>query len=209
MKRFNFKTLGRTLSLAAVLVVGSVCVSNVGAQGTAGSGTFTDKRDGKTYKTVKIGKQTWMAENLNYQTKSGSLCYDNKESNCKKYGRLYETGQTTLKNVCPAGWHLPSSQEWKDLVLTAGGFDVAGKKLKSKSGWDGDGNGTDEFGFSAMPGGMNVEDFMSVGTKGSWWTASAGNVYWYFSDGDEAHENYFEEDGGITSFLSVRCVQNN
>jgi uncharacterized protein (TIGR02145 family) len=198
----------RTLLLAAVLAVGAVCVSNVAAHGTVGAGTFTDKRDGKTYKTVKIGKQTWMAENLNYQTKNGSLCYDNKESNCKKYGRLYETGYT-LKNVCPAGWHLPSSQEWKDLVLTAGGFDVAGKKLKSKSGWDGDGNGTDEFGFSAMPGGLNLEDFMGVGTKGSWWTASAGNVYWYFSDGDAAYENYFEEDGGTTSFLSVRCVQNN
>jgi len=77
-------------------------------------GTFTDKRDGKTYKTVKMpdGK-IWMAENLNYETESGSWCYDNDPSNAVKYGRLYDWN--TAKTVCPRGWRLPSRSDWHRL----------------------------------------------------------------------------------------------
>jgi uncharacterized protein (TIGR02145 family) len=121
-------------------------------------GTFKDSRDGKTYKTVKIGNQTWMAENLNYNAK-GSKCYgeggkvyyelkgENSEktlsnneiqANCTKYGRLYDW--ETAKTVCPAGWHLPSRAEWNLLGDNA-------KKLKATTGWYGDGSGTDDYGF--------------------------------------------------------------
>jgi hypothetical protein len=106
-----------------------------------------------TYKTVTVGGKTWMAENLNVKT-DGSWCYDNKESNCEKYGRLYSWN--AAMTACPAGWHLPSRDEWGELAKAAGGRwkygtgGKAGKKLKAKSGWNGKGNGTDDYGFSAL-----------------------------------------------------------
>jgi TolB-like protein len=89
-------------------------------------GTFTDSRDKKTYKTVVIGGNRYMVENLNYK-KGKSWCYGNNNSNCDKYGRLYDW--KTAKTVCPAGFHLPSRQEWNNLVTAVGGKEVAGKKL--------------------------------------------------------------------------------
>jgi uncharacterized protein (TIGR02145 family) len=136
-------------------------------------GTFTDPRDGKTYKTITIGKQTWMAENLNYEA-SGSKSYDNSESNSQKYGRLYNW--ETAKKVCPPGWHLPSDKEWQELVNFAGGTKTAGTRLKARSGWNDyegrSGNGTDEFGFSALPGGDGSLEgsFGGAGNTGSWWS---------------------------------------
>lgn len=81
--------------------------------------TFIDSRDGKKYKTVKIGDQIWMAENLNYETETGSWCYDNNPSNCDKYGRLYDW--ETANKVAPAGWHLPSRAEFETLLKNLGG----------------------------------------------------------------------------------------
>ena len=115
------------------------------------NGTLTDSRDGQNYRTVKIGNQVWMAENLNFKTDS-SWCYDDNPENCKKYGRLYEW-KTAMK-ACPAGWHLPSMDEFRILVETVGGEKIAGEKLKSKSGWNDGGNGSDAFGFSALPAGV-------------------------------------------------------
>ncbi|MGM9985270.1 MAG: fibrobacter succinogenes major paralogous domain-containing protein, partial [Fibrobacter intestinalis] len=91
-----------------------------------------DPRDGKTYRTVEIGKQVWMAENLNYEM-DGSYCYDNEATNCQKYGRLYTWA--AAMQACPEGWHLPSEAEWETLITAVGGEDVAGLKLKSTSGW--------------------------------------------------------------------------
>jgi uncharacterized protein (TIGR02145 family) len=196
------------LTTAAV----AAAIAGAGA-GEPSFGTFTDTRDGQTYKTVKIGRQTWMAQNLNYQADS-SWCYDNVDSNCIKYGRLYDGW--TAKKACPAGWKLPSNQEWGNLVAAAGGKKTAGKTLKSKSRWNEnkgmDGNGTDDFGFSALPGGGRASDgsFYHAGNDGYWWTATerwdyyAYRRYMYY-----AHDSVGEDDNLKSFGFSVRCVADN
>jgi len=173
-----------------------------------------DKRDGKTYKTVKIGTQIWMAENLNYDAEN-SKCYENKPENCEKYGRLYDW-ETAMK-ACPYGWHLPSDKEWQVLVNFAGGKKVAGKKLKAKSGWNSyegkSGNGMDEYGFSALPGGhCNVNlgslHFYNVGYFGLWRSATeAGSNYTYQLSMSNVFEYTELYDVGKVGLTSVRCVK--
>jgi uncharacterized protein (TIGR02145 family) len=175
------------------------------------TGTFTDERDGQTYKTVKMpdGK-VWMAQNLNYKPESGnSWCYDDDEAMGAKYGRLYDW--ETAKAACPKGWRLPTREEWGALVEACGGKDAAGKKLKTASGWNGNGNGTDDYGFSALPGGYrNYSDgsFDNAGDYGIWWTATenggSGAYNRYMSyDYDDVDEYYYYKSYG----RSVRCLE--
>jgi uncharacterized protein (TIGR02145 family) len=170
-------------------------------------GTFTDPRDGRTYKTVKIGSQVWMAENLNFDYK-GAMAYEYKPENRKNYGLLYDW--ETAKKAVPPGWHLPSNEEWDTLIEFCGGKDVAGKKLKAASGWNDYGNGTDNYGFAALPGGNRYSDglFYNAGNYGYWWSASeydAGNAYYrYMSyNYDSAYLNNYDK----TGLFSVRCLQ--
>ena len=199
--------------------------------------TLTDPRDSKTYKTVKIGNQTWMAENLNFEAK-GSKCYgegseviiekggeattetgevydredtfitlSNAEikANCEKYGRLYDW-ETAIK-ACPSGWHLPSKEEWQTLVNFAGGDEIAGEKLKAKSGWQKSGNGTDNYEFSALPGGCRNENgvFDEVGYYGNWWSTDNYNGCWrMFYSAKSIYNCNFDK----SNLHSVRCIQN-
>jgi len=165
--------------------------------------SFTDARDGKKYKTVVIGKQTWMAENLNYNANS-SKCYDNKPANCDKYGRLYNW-ETAMK-ACPKGWHLPSKVEWDVLTATVGGEITEGKYLKATSGWNENGNGEDKFGFAALPGGYgnSFGSFLSIGIGGNWWSAS----YAYDRNMNCISESAYWDNSNMDDFLlSVRCVK--
>ncbi|MDR2554120.1 MAG: fibrobacter succinogenes major paralogous domain-containing protein [Fibromonadaceae bacterium] len=182
---------------------------------------FIDSRDEKKYRIVKIGTQTWMAENLNHNA-SGSKCYDNKPENCDKYGRLYDWG--TAKNVCPNGWHLPSNDEWDVLYHYVDGTsgtespyesETAGKYLKSKNDWKDyegrPGNGEDKFGFSALPGGSGYSYgvYYDIGYDGYWWSANEHTNYnaysrriYYYND----HAIWYY---GDRNFLhSVRCIKN-
>jgi uncharacterized protein (TIGR02145 family) len=112
-------------------------------------GTLIDIRDGKVYKTVKIGNQWWMAENLNYDIEIGSWAYNNDTTNLSFYGRLYNW--KTACSVCPKGWHLPSNKEWDKITDFLGGWEIAGAKMK-KIGTD-PRTHTNESGFSSVPGG--------------------------------------------------------
>jgi len=182
---------------------------------------LTDTRDGQTYKTVKIGEQTWIAQNLNYKTDS-SWCYKNADSNCVKYGRLYTWN--AAKEVCPIGWKLPDTADWNRLAKTVGGkrlkecheecyyvWEGAGKKLKSKCGWYKNGNGTDNYGFSALPSGYRFSDgsFGSAGHYGLWWTATDGSSdYPYGRDVDYNDDYVYEYNDDKSYGYSVRCVAN-
>jgi len=158
-------------------------------------------------RTVTIGTQTWMAENLNYNA-SGSWCYyDNGYSMCNTFGRLYDW--ETAMTVCPSGWHLPSNDEWEVLVDFAGGKSVAGGKLKAASGWNRGGIGTDDFGFSALPGGYRYPDggFGNAGNVGYWWTAtedSSGLAYYWYMYYD--YDLVYERNDGKNDGFSVRCI---
>jgi len=202
------RKLGRAVMTGAaaltVLLIGSVTAQQ--------TGSFTDRRDKQTYKTVKIGKQTWMAQNLYYQTKSGSWCYEDKADNCKKYGKLYDWN--TANKACPSGWHLPSPLEWRDLAVAVGDVDVQGKSLKAKTGWNwndeanADGNGTDDYGFSALPGGNRAPDgkFNDIGTFGSWWSTQLGWSLAYNRNIIYGGFGYFGNSNGMKYGYSVRCV---
>jgi uncharacterized protein (TIGR02145 family) len=149
--------------------------------------TFTDSRDGKKYRTVKIGEKTWMAENLNHKT-GRSWCFYHANTACDEYGRLYDWN--TAMSACPKGWRLPARGDWDDLCKAAGGTRGApddngnvkcygaGKKLKSKSGWYENRNGTDDYGFSALPGGYRYDggSFRFAEITGGWWTATEGGL---------------------------------
>ncbi len=118
------------------------------------TGTFTDSRDNHVYKWVKIGDQTWMAENLAYKPNSGKYwAYDNNQNNVRTYGYLYDW--ETAKTIAPTGWHLPSQTEWETLVNSLGGKNKAYTKLleSGTQHWGTPNNATNESGFTALPGG--------------------------------------------------------
>jgi uncharacterized protein (TIGR02145 family) len=163
-----------------------------------------------------------MAENLNYDAE-GSKCYDDKPENCSKYGRIYNW--ETAKEVCPNGWHLPSDEEWTKLTGYIGGERISGKKLKSKSNWNNDGNGTDNYGFSALPSGrygFKGNSFDNAGNNGYWWSASEESVRFVLREqGDtspidfDVYSRYISYDSEDfsrstsvkSSLRSVRCLQ--
>ncbi|MCL2260863.1 MAG: fibrobacter succinogenes major paralogous domain-containing protein [Fibromonadales bacterium] len=173
----------------------------------------------ESYEAVLIGTQTWMAQNLNYDA-DGSKCYNNSEPNCSTYGRLYNwatamansasssANPSGVQGVCPAGWHIPSDAEWTALTTAVGSN--PGAKLKAASGWNSSGNGTDDYGFSALPGGNGISSglFNNVGYRGLWWSSTEGNAsnayYWgmIYNDSDVSRYDFSK-----TSLYSVRCVQ--
>ena len=175
-------------------------------------GDSTMSRGGVEYETVKIHNLCWTKKNLEFKPSAseGYMCNGDLESNCEKYGFLYN--YETAQSVCPAGWRLPEKQDITDLLAYIDDFDFAGTLLKAKSGWDGDpGNGTDDFSFTALPGGScNVEKTCGgAGSVGIWWTTTekkAKTMFVLKLTGDD-EDAYDETDLDKTSFASVRCVR--
>lgn len=204
-------------------------------------GYLFDSRDGKFYRTVTIGTQTWMAENLNYSDsttyvgmKGRSWCYGREIDNCTKYGRLYTwaavmdsagkwstngkncgdhkscTPTYPVRGICPSGWHLPTKAEIDTLFTNVGGVLTAGKMLKSTSGWNSNGNGTDAYAFSALPAGKRSSngDYYDEGSVASFWSSTeytTGGAY-------DMSLNYYYGTASLGSSLknngfSVRCLK--
>jgi len=177
---------------------------------------------GETYETVVIGTQTWMARNLNYVT-GNSKCNNDNPANCAIYGRLYDWAAMMAlspscnssnnfdvcipsaihRGICPSGWHIPSTDEWDTLEGFVGSSN-AGTKLKASSGWEHYGNGTDNYGFAALPGGSDNNNSIvgsDIGTIGVWWTAQAFSVR-TMSYNEESVYHYGRYGKG-----SVRCLK--
>lgn len=222
------------LSLSAVLgliACGSDDANPASDGGVSGS-TMVDSRDGQSYRIVKIGKQTWMAQNLNYAAPN-SVCYDNNPDFCAVYGRLYF--YDAVPGACPSGWHIPKIGEWKELFsatdVTAGNTTM--EKLLSKDGWElyvsqfstMDRNGSDDYGFTVLPAGTaNLSGtFGGAGTSTVFWAyeykdwsgikSIDGN--WYsilFTRTDPTlsaeYEHLLSKDDEITyQAYSIRCVK--
>jgi len=210
----------KKLSLTSVFVLSTIYLT------AQQQGTFTDTRDNKTYKTVTIGSQTWLAENLSFNATSGTKCYQNNPEMCKKYGVLY-TWDAAL-SACPAGWHLPSDIEWQTMVEFLGGEEIAGGKLKATGTWTAPTEGatndsgiwtapnegaTNESGFNALPAGCyfgTEDEYDTVGINAYFWTSTPNGT-------TEAKSRYLYNDSAeVGVFLdaktlgwSVRCVKTN
>lgn len=161
--------------------------------------SFTDPRDGKTYKVKDINGAKWFVQNLNYAVEDGSMCYDREDDNCEVYGRLYT--QAAAIAACPEGSHLATDDDWKMLEVLAGGASEAAIKLRS--------NGSDDFAFSAMFGGYANKSGISttIGEGAYFWTEKA--------DGDKrgTARSMFSTDKDVSSisvdsgfYLAVRCI---
>jgi len=147
---------------------------------------FTDARDEKTYKTVAIGSQKWLAENLNYDA-TDSKCYNNSEVNCGIYGRLYNWDEAV--EVCPEGWRLPDEVDWEALLANIG---------------------TDYHGFAPLPGGRGFSIyFLDIDYAGSWWSAVPGIEGFAYGQSisfEEESYSFYNSLFNKSYLLSVRCV---
>lgn len=186
-------------------------------------GTITDSRDGKTYKTVSIGSQIWMAENLNYET-ANSFCYYNNRDNCDKYGRLYiwsaamdsagiwssngmGCGDASIcspiypvQGACPMGWHLPTMVEFETLFALVGDQYIAGQMLKATRSWIDRRKERDSYSFSALAAGFrNDENFILEGHDASFWSSTE------FSD----ESAYFVELSDYNDYADLRPLYKN
>ena len=206
---------------------------------------MTDLRDGQVYKTTTIDipsknySEVWMAENLNFVT-DNSWCGGGSgttEGDCSVYGRLYtwaaavgraedecgidhacNLGEGDIRGACPKGWHLPSNDEWKALIVAVDGSitkytlsNTGSSKLKSQTGWQINGNGTDAFGFSALPAGRwaDYHYYINVGLSAFFWNATQKNtIHAYLAYLEYDHDEALLNGGWKMDYrMSVRCIK--
>jgi len=185
--------------------------------------------DGYSYSVVEIGDQCWFAENLRttvyaddssipqvtgsgawFGLSTGARCdYNNDVTNVATFGRLYNWyAATDAAGLCPSGWHVPTDDEWTALetyVGSNGHLGAEGTALKS-SDWS---NGTDDFGFSALPGGYRYFDgfFGSAGEDGYWWSSSPSVGGAWFRNLDYHNPGLYRNASNPRFGFSVRCLR--
>ena len=201
---------------------------------TGGSTKDNESNETKVSNEVTIGKQVWMTKNLDVDKfRNGDVIpeaktegewkaygdageaawcyYDNDRKKGEKYGKLYNWHAVNdPRGLAPKGWHVPTDEEWTILTDYLGGVEKAGAKMKSKNGWDDNGNGTNSSAFSGLPGGNRFDDgtVNSIGKFGCWWssteydTGSAWHRTLGYSSGNAYSSNYSKTDG-----FSVRCLR--
>lgn len=207
------------LSSSVVLVSSSAIVASSSSNAAEGvTGFMTDERDGQTYKIVKIGHLWWFAQNLNYETVD-SHCYNDSAEYCAKYGRLYKWAAAVGKSedecgyrhecnltlpvqgACPPGWRVPSNYDWNDLLVTAGGDDVAGEVLRDSK----------EGGFALLYAGrINFAgEFVQEGRSACIWSSSETDEYdGYYADFYYSYDKVmFPNEAEKYDGYSVRCVK--
>lgn len=206
------KKLERAVLLVLILIYTSCAKDVVEFNPYIQYGRFTDTRNGEIYKTVQIGNQTWMAENLR------SISNDPNEVNCCNYGKLFLYSQ----DVCPEGWHLPDSSEWQILIDYLGGNNIAGGKLKETGNthWDSPNTGaTNSSGFTALAAGfadddLGLQDRMKCA---EFWTSSenpegygVASFYYVYLGSSSTKASMFcsSTDFELLEKKSVRCIKN-
>ena len=206
------KKFAKTVLLVLIIFITSCAKDVIEFNPDIQYGSFTDARNGEVYKTVQIGDQTWMAENLR------SISDDPNEVNCCNYGKLY----VHQKEVCPEGWHLPDSSEWQILIDYLGGNNIAGGKLKETGNthWDPPNNGaTNSSGFTALGAGFadDVLGLQERNKRAEFWTSTRypgdnGNISYYYvflsSSSTKVAMFYSSDDFELMEKKSVRCIKN-
>lgn len=202
------------------------------------SNVFSQSNKAVIYPGIKIGNQVWMSKNLDVnkfangdvipeaksdeewkkaeeEGKPAWCYYDNDPKNGLKFGKLYNWyAVNDPRGLAPSGWHIPSEDEWNKLTNYLGGGSVAGRKMKTKLGWQSNGNGTNESGFSALPGGFRYGygAFDNIGYYASWWSSTEIETGYgskiinksiFYDSGDLSNDTNRKDYG-----FSIRCIKN-
>lgn len=222
-------TLSRTVTTYPVGITATTCGASNVLNSTVGYGSMTDQ-EGNVYKTLKIGTQVWMAENLRTTkyndgralsegtgapiysigtfgtTYTGAYSsYNNNTSNDCAYGKLYNTYALT-RSLCPPGWHVPTEAEWTTLITFLGGEAIAGGKMKSTGTqyWTSPNtDATNSCGFSALPGGEKQETgvYAMLGSKGNWWCGTGLKYYTFDYNSGALVKNQFSSTMTVTNII--------
>ncbi len=202
---------------------GDVCPENgVNAYGDPNRGTFTDERDGQEYKYTTIGNQVWMAENLKFDAPY-SDCFSKIENSCDSLGRYYSLyidgkgaddfskkgiDRVLTDTICPAGWHVPTMDDWSILYFSMGGDEKTTQRLQSTSVFDDVPPGTDDCGFNAFPrawGWPDPEPYYAF-SEPTFWTSTLAQVnvinMCYFGKFGVRFERTY-----ASATLNIRCIR--
>ena len=154
------------------------------------------------FKEVQIGNQTWMSENLRINDGGDGIAVN------QETGEHYYTFDAAkrIADQCE-GWHLPTIAEWDLLVAIAGGRELCGNKLKSSEGWDDDGNGTNELGFSALPAGHYYGSFYNLGSNADFWTATENSSSFAYNRNFNTGASMNSNNDNKNNQYSVRLVK--
>lgn len=218
----------KTLVLSIIILLFGCSKDDITGPLEIENSIMTDSRDGQEYKIVRIGKQWWMAENLNYRTPTGSWHYYNDSSTfAKPYGRLYlwetamqeekesNSNPSKVKGISPPGWHIPSSKEWEQLHRYLNHFDLIGDDLKldDERYWSPTNPGTNKTQFGAVPSGTvyeNGESFANIEYQVTFLTSTlsdgcGGGAIAYGLNDDSSYLR--KSKVGLDNGWSIRCVK--